>query len=551
MKNALVSAVLAAGFFAGPAAASADLSIEIDPDAAPLKDVRKSTCGPEVGYAGCFMECGRGDDFWFGENADETARAMKEAGAWFQRMWGADQWFAHRVPSPDGKYKTTNPDLAFRFWKDNGIRLLFTVEPWGADARDRIREFVQWIVDNGYQDVVAGFELGNETYYSPDYPKLAPVCEGIIDDILRIWPQAKIGINLAELFENNPDIPQVRARMLAEGKIDRTTYFSAADFNRYSAQFVVAMSNCIGRVTHVIYHGYGADTPYSCSYYGIKRFRNFMEAFPELAGKRMWLSEVRPRSDEDNRCQRIFREALVMAHFSLMAISQPDVDGFNHHQIYALSGGIYQSNGKTWQIQWRDAGPDYADGRSPGGRPRLDVGACGVMYRILAEAIREHPLLLAHGTAGAKGDEDAFCASARVMDQVYARRRALKEGKRAPAVKGELEWVAAATPDRGGICLLMVNTKSEPQRVRVSVKGRQTAAPTYRTLSCPERFLDCREVPGDGKPWTQLSWEDTQTGFEGIPMSPYENLAPAAGALEIEIAPHTVQSVSFRVRKAK
>ena len=180
-----------------------------------------------------------------------------------------------------------------------------------------------------------------------------------------------------------------------------------------------------------------------------------------------------------------------------------------------------------------------------------ELAKAGVIFCSISEAIREHPLLLAHGTAGAKDEEAAFCASARVMDQVYARRRALKEGKRAPAVKGELEWVVAATPDRGGICLLMVNTKSEPQRVRVSVKGRQTAAPTYRTLSCPERFLDCREVPGDGKPWTQLSWEDTQTGFEGIPMSPYENLAPAAGALEIEIAPHTVQSVSFRVRKAK
>ena len=113
-----------------------------------------------------------------------------------------------------------------------------------------------------------------------------------------------------------------------------------------------------------------------------------------------------------------------------------------------------------------------------------------------------------------------------------------------------MEWVAAATPRRDEICLLMVNSKSEPQRVRVTVPGRQPAAPTYRTLTCPERFLDCREVPGDGKPWSQLSWEETQTGYAGIPMSPYEGLAPAADALEIEIAPHTVQTVSFRVRKA-
>ncbi len=538
--------ILSAALAAAALSANADLSIEIDPDAAPVKDVRKSTCGPEVGYAGCFMECGRGDDFWFGENADETARAMKEAGAWFQRMWGADQWFAHRVPSPDGKYKTTHPDVAFRFWKDNGIKLLFTVEPWGADARDRIRGFVKWIVDNGYQDVVAGFELGNESYYSPDYPKLAPVCEGIVDDILRIWPQAKIGINLAELFENNPDIPQVRARMLAEGKIDRTTYFSAADFNRYSAQFVVAMSNCIGRVTHVIYHGYGADTPYSCSYYGIKRFRNFMEAFPELAGKKMWLSEVRPRSDEDNRCQRIFREALIMGHYSLMMACQPEVDGFYHHNMCNLAGGLYISSGKGWNVQWRDEGGDYEDLDSPLGRPRMEVGAPGAVYRIIGNAFRTHPLLWHHGTSEKMDDEDTFYTSSRVTDQVYAHRRALKEGEKAPAVDGEVEWVAL-TGGNNRLCLVMVNTKSTTEKIKVTVPGKQFAAPTYRISRIKDpKYIDCREVPGEAKLWEEFAYEDTQTGYAGG--GAYEGPKSGFDTLKIEIGPNTVQSVTVVMR---
>ena len=551
--------LLAAALAAAAASAGTDFDIRVDLDAAPIRDARASSCFPMIGYAGCFMESGGNEAYWFETNAVETSRAMREAGAWFQRMWGADDWFARRVPNPDPeknkRYVQSDPEAAFQFWKANGIRLLFTLEAWGGErSKKQILEFVKWIVDNDYKDVVAGFELGNESSYSEHYADLAPIWTEIVGEILKIWPDAKLGICVAELFENNPDIPHVRERMLAEGKIQRDTYFAAADFNRYTAQFIVGMSNCLDRITHVIYHGYGGETPYSCSYYGFRRFRNFVEAFPELKGKKFWLSEVRLRSDEDNRCQRLFRETLGMAHYALTAICQPDFDGFNHHQIYALSGGLYQSNGRQWCVQWRDEGPDYPDYRSPFGRPRLDVGSCGVMYRILTEGIKEHPLLFAHGTSKEAGTEDGFFTSARFMDQVYAHRRALKEGKsgrKVPKVEGEVEWVAAATPARDEVCLLMVNTKPEAQRIRVTVPGRQPAAPTYRTLTCPERFLDCREVPGDGKPWTQLSWEETQTGYAGIPMSPYEGLVPAADALEIEIAPHTVQTVSFRLRKAK
>ena len=104
----------------------------------------------------------------------------------------------------------------------------------------------------------------------------------------------------------------------------------------------------------------------------------------------------------------------------------------------------------------------------------------------------------------------------------------------------------------------MVNTKSEPATVTLTARGKdrgadvdkEFASPTYRTLSCPEKFLDCRAVPGDGHPWTQLSWEDTQTGYAVISMAPNEGLKPAASSLTVEIAPHTVQSVTVRLRNA-
>lgn len=579
-KSILIAAALVCA--ATTASAGTDFAIDVDMAAEPIKDVRTSTCGPEVGYAGCNFPIDGpnepADTYWFKTRAADTSRAMREAGAWFQRMWDAGDWFARRLPAEEfrakwgiddetwarkyRRYDRSDPDAAFAFWKANGFKVLFTLEAWrGERSKREIAELVDYIAANHYEDVVAGFELGNETYYSKDYASLAPVWQEIIPEIRRRMPKVNLGINLAELFELNPDIEQVRNRMLAAGEIKRDTYFAAADFNRYTAQFVAAMSNSLDQITHVIYHAYGAETPYSCSYHGFQRFRNFLKAFPELQGKRMWLSEVRPRSDEDNYCQRIFREALVMAHYSLMAICQPEMDGFNHHQIYAISGGIYQSDGKSWRIQWRDAGPEYTDWRAPMGEPRLEVGACGVMYRILAEAIKDHPLVLRHGTSKEADTEDAFFTSARVMDQVYARRRALKEGRtgrKVPAVEGEVEWVALADARREELCLLMVNTKSEPAKVTLSARGKdrgevrakEFAAPTYRTLSCPEKFLDCRAVPGDGHPWTQLSWEDTQSGFAVIPMSPNEGLKPAASTLTVEIAPHTVQSVTVRLRNA-
>lgn len=246
-----------------------------------------------------------------------------------------------------------------------------------------------------------------------------------------------------------------------------------------------------------------------------------------------------------------------MGHYSLMTIVQPEVDGFNHHQIFALSGGIYESNGRNWMIQWRDAGGDLPDMRAPMNRTRLDIGAMGVVYRILAEGILQHPLFFHHGTSKEMDTEDTFYTSARYTDEVYAQRRARKEGKKGvfggkdiPAVKGEVEWLAATDPGRSELCLLMVNSKGAAETVTVTVPGRQFAAPTYRTVSCPERFLDCREIPGEAKPWKELAWEETQFGYDVVPMEKYEGMKPASDVLAVTIEPHTVQTVTVVMRGA-
>ena len=553
MKKTLIG-LLAAGFAAG---ASADFDIRLDLSGQPMRDLSKTTSGAIVGYISAMHEFG--DDRWFVSNGWETAEVMKGAGCHSTATWASDAWFSRR-DHPDPK-KRSNPKAQFDFWKRNGFKVLLGFQPIGpkqaADeavfdsiVSDKLG-FVKWILDNGYKDVVQGFELGSETYYGA-YDRqdaLIKLWTALVPEILKIWPNCPMGVPVAENFELNPDIAHVRERMLAAGEIKRDTYFAAANFNQYSAYFILglASNNVLDKISHVTYHTYGAETPYSCSYYGVKRIRGFAEAFPEIKGKRTWWTEVRPRSNEDCRCHRIFREALVMGHYALTMACQPEVDGFYHHDLCNLAGGLYMSNGRNWMIQWSDEGPDYPDLDSPLGRPRMEVGAQGPVYRIIGNAFRTHPLLWHHGTSKDMDTEDSFYTSARVCDQVYAHRRACKEGAKEPDVPGEVEWVALTKGNE--LCLVLVNTKQTAEKITVTVPGKQFAAPTYRLVRIKDpKYIDCREVPGEAKLWEEFAYEDTQTGYSGVGRSPGPR--PGVDTLEIEIGPNTVQSVTVTMRNA-
>ena len=565
MKRTL-AAVAAIGCVA---TAVADFEIDLDLGQKPIKDVRKTNTGTLVGYSGAFNSMqgtgpGGEDTLWFVSNKVETARAFRECGAWMQRSWNANGWWRLRNEKNPGQ--RTDPVAAFRFWRENGIKVLLTLEAGKDESEDaNILELCQFIADNKYEkDVVVGFELGNENY-AWGTKKLLKIGErwmALIPKIRKVLPKVDLGLPLAEYMENDPDVAQIRARMdsadpLKKGYTYDTGYFSADEANRASAKLIELMKPVLNEISHVVYHGYGAESPYSCSYWFIKRLHNFEAAYPEIREKKWWLSEIRPRSDEDNRCQRLFREALIMGHYSLMMLCQPKVDCFNEHNLRLLSGGVYYSNGREWPVQWMDGGKHggytYRDYRAAYWQPRLDVGAKGVMYRILAEAILQHPLVMAHGTQACGSSEEGFYASSKLTDQVYRRRRAMKERRKSwlfgwPKVEGDVEWVALWN---GGsqLCLVMVNSTSEPTEVLLKAKDRVFCAPTYRTVTCPEEFLDCREVPGEAKPWKELAWEDTQTGAMTIPMEPYDGMEPVGADLTVTIKPHTVQSVAMSILK--
>ena len=539
-------------------AAKADFAIDLDLSGKPMRDLSQTTSKSIVGYISAMHEYG--DDYWFVTNKWETAEVMKKAGCYSTATWSSDVWFARRN-DPDPK-KRSNPKAQFDFWKENGFRVLIGMQGIRAKTAadeaafkenlDNKLALVKWIVDNGYKDVVQGFELGCETYYQPyeDQDALVRLWTEFVSAALKIWPDCKMGVPVAENFEENPDITQVRNRMLAAGEIKRDTYFAADMFNKYSAHFIMglAKSGVLDKISHVTYHTYGADIPYSCSYFGVKRIRGFAEAFPEIKGKRTWWTEVRPRSDEDNRCQRIFREALVMGHYAIMMTCQPEVDGFFHHNMCNLAGGLYISNGRTWNVQWSDEGGEYPDLDSPLNRPRMEVGAQGAVYRIIGNALRTHPILWHHGTSKDTDFELSFYTSAKTMSDVYSYRNALKRGAQPPAVPGEVEWIAL-TGGKDELCLIMVNTKQTSEKVAVKVPGKIFAAPTYRLVRIKDpKYIDCREVPGEAKLWEEFAYEDTQTGY--APLGPNDKNALKYDTLEVEIGPNTLQSVTVTMRNA-
>jgi len=539
--------------------AFADFDLNLDLSGKPIRDLSKTTSKAVVGYISAMHEYG--DDYWFVSNRWETAAVMKQAGCYNTATWSSDQWFARRNdPNPK---KRTNPKAQYDFWKQNGFKVLIGLQGIGSKIANDEKAFqanvsnklayAKWIVDNGYKDVVQGFELGCETYYVPyeQQDALIKLWTAVVPGILKIWPKCYMGVPVAENFELNPDIKQVRSRMLAAGEIKRDTYFAAADFNKYSAYFILGLkkTGVLDKISHITYHTYGAEIPYSCSYYGVERIRGFAQAFPEIKDKRTWWTEVRPRSDEDNRCQRIFREALVMGHYSLMMACQPEVDGFYHHNMCNLAGGLYISNGGSWNVQWADEGSEYPDLDSPLNRPRMEVGAQGAIYRIIGNAFRTYPLLWHHGTSAEMDTTNSFYTSAKVATDVYRYRVALKERRTDVTVPGEVEWVALT--GRRGLCLVMVNTKPTAEKVRVKVPGKIFCAPTYRIARIKDaKYLDCREVPGEAKLWETFAYEDTQTGPSNGGPEVYEKMQAKCDDLIVEIGPHTVQSVEVVMRNA-
>ena len=295
---------------------------------------------------------------------------------------------------------------------------------------------------------------------SPNAPEdyAARWCE-IVPEIKRIFPECEIGMPLAEYFSADPDIAAVRARTEQAEKIEAKGYFDASCMNQWSARFIKAMAPQLHNVSHVIYHSYGADAPFSATYWGLRRYRRFTEAFPELKGKKFWITEWRDRSDEEVPSHQRFRETLNKSAFMLMMAAHPDVDGMNLHEFRCQTGSLMWSNWDpktktgSWQVQWMNGGPDRPDFESAG-ESRAVVGSMGPAMQLMVESLLRYPVVMDFGSANygafSAGASNAVWACSDYYASVLDRRLGIRKGLATadlPKVKGDCEYLVTRSKD--------------------------------------------------------------------------------------------------------
>ena len=509
------------------------VTISIDVNASPIKDQRDSTCRPDLGYAGCLTEVALYNDAFspwaYGAGIKDTERAFRDCGARFLRQWNAlDEW----QQGMSGQWNHANPKAYWSLWKKLGVKVLFTLEHYScwpdkkcAQKRSGdlevvkavICRYVKWIIDNKFKDVVAGFELGNEPYFGNDPEAYAARWCAIIPEIKKLWPEVKIGIPIAEYQAGDPDLEVVRKRLGEKKMMAGGGPFQINRFNQWSGRFVVAMSNQLDSISHVIYHFYGADAAYGCSASGFARIRRFAEIYPQIAGKRVWITEWRERSDEDVRCHQMFASTLWKAHYMLSVLAQPNVDGINLHSFGCYSGGLNVSmNCSTGPgIPWKagfffQSDPSqgynfYPDPDGGVGLRRYQIGPAAPLYRIFTDALVGHPIILEHGTLDSQGRNSSCWSSAVFYGSSNAQREVLNKGgswKDVPPIKGNVEWIAALDPGRKSIAFLMVNTMAEGKELPVEISGAEFAGgAALRSVACDPELIYCHNIPGEEPLW--------------------------------------------------
>ena len=524
----------------------------VDLAAEPIKDQRQSSTAPDLGYAGCLTE-GYGDCAWFYDpaHADATWKLFEEAGAHVLKQW--DSVMTWQRGLHESKAGNPNPKWCFDFWKKHGVKVLLTLEHRKVfeDAactkttddletvKRTILDYVRWIVKNGYQDVVGGFELGNEPYWGSDPEGYAARWVAIVPEIKKIFPEAKIGMPLAEYRAGDPDIAAVRARATGLEWVQGGGEFSFSRLNQWSGRFIVAMKPVLDDITHVIYHFYGADRAYGCSHSGFNRIHNFAKVFPEIADKRVWITEWRERADEDLRCHQRFFSTLWKGHYMLGVLMQPEIEGISLHNLATLSGGLYVTTDKgTWCVQ---RGPDDREYPYVGDskEPVMEVGPAGPVFRLYTEALLSHPLVVEHVVPGGKpgeivhgkgkhGQWHGIWGGTMFYETGLRAQKAADAGTppdQWPAIDSMWECVVALNAKRDSAALLMVNTHPYEDVIPVTVTNGTSFAgeAVVRSASVEKANLFQCQVPGTPRLWTEsVSREnvDGKTSFS-VRLPPY------------------------------
>ncbi len=542
----------------------------------PIKDLRNSRTAPDLGYAGDIADLDSPyyEEF-FVRNPERTWEVMRAGGARTLKEWNANgRWqngMAYAACKTEEereafranwnkRYRNMwnqplpmpgDPKYAYDFRKKHNIRVLLCIEQYGsltnvwekkdsndiADVKRDILAFVQWIVDNGYRDQVAGFELGNEPFFecqggSPE--KHAARWGEIVPEIKRIFPEANIGIPVAEYRDGDPDIAAVRARSTAvDSWFKESREFGFQNLNQWSGRFIVAFSNHLDLCSHVVYHFYGGDAAYGCGGAGFKRIQNFAKVFPEIKDKRVWITEWRERSDEDRRCHLTHASTLFKAHYMLTVLAQPNIDGIYLHSCDSIAGGFNTTSGKgTWRFQTDENNKKYPV-KDNDGRPRIEVGPCGPLFNLYNEALLKHPIILTHAGNESTPERSSWWYANSYYEFSKKMVRWQKDGAdpaKRPRNTGSFEWVALTDPEHTSLVILAANTSESVWKPTLELTGRRPAGKgRRRTIACPVEKLWIHQIPGE-QPLYTITDDEIDTGA-------------------LSFAPYTITSITIRLDK--
>ena len=477
-----------------------DMTIKFDIDQPTYHDRSKSSAFPDLGYAGCVAD--EGPEFcdeFFVNHPDETWETFKKAGAYVVKLWSADgQWAADKARAK----------VTYDWRKKHNVKTLLCLEAYDRtldEARTRILSFVQWIVDNGYTNTVAGFELGNEPYWGTQPEQYADRWAAIVPDMKKVWPEAHIGFPVAELESGDPDIEVVRRRFTnVESILSQDSKLGLDKINNWSGRFVLKFKDSIKYCSHVVYHFYGGFGPYGCTFNGIRKIRHFAEIFPEVAGKKVWITEWRFTSDMELRGQQMFRIAQFDALYMLMIVCMPEVEGISAHQCGQLSGGFYIANGRgDWRGQRAHGlGNDMYVDPDWTGHPKLEAGPAGPAFRYFNEALMKHPHVIDRGRRKDGSIKDNWWqVEWSCRDHIVS-------------------WVLLTNPERTSAALMVCNCGSKPFLPQLETKGCTFGVPHYRVYRCKVGDVDQHQWPGEPR----IAWQEEYDGKEGEIVIPEESV---------------------------
>lgn len=498
-------------------------------ESALIRDCSRCRTGAGIGINGERMDLGPWA--YAPENVATTAVLFAEAGVRLirtqepnirfqgeraERVRSSERWHDPAALNPERKWEWRDPAERYSFWKRQGVKEMICLSGIVYDPEtDRMTngiaqvkkvtcDYLRWLIDHGYRDLIAGIEMQNEPYFGRDPAHYAALWQELLPEIRSLLPEVPIGIPIAIYEAKDPDLEAVRARGRKTDRLKSGKTHDQEHTRQWVGNAIAGLGDALTNVTHVIIHTYGADAWYTCGIKGIEKARFTQRAYPELAGKQLWITEWRDRSDEDWVCQRKFRTALFKAQYLLMTLGQRDVEVTAIHEARVLSGIFYFSNGEFWRqpIDNEDRKRRFPD-LTGKGRPHAVTACAAGVYRLFNEALDGHPRILAYGAPSG----DLSCT--KYYESAKRRWKAIRKGaEELPPVEGEAAWVAAESADGKSLTVLAVNAKAEPETFRIVRPGIFAGQRAHmKVLSCEPGKIDELHVPGEPPWWRMTSSE--------------------------------------------